>query len=113
MLQSGHQLGRPLRVKDINELAGVVPTEIIEESIKAATELNAKDLATWVEKKLVIAAYPALQFVHQVNIIFCHIIDIYYAACGTFGQAGYIVGIKKVNDGYQIGRSRCFPDRGR
>lgn len=68
LLQSGHQLGRPLRPVDMDELAGVIPEEVIREALSMASDSSASvsTLVDWVQKRLVTAGYPAHQFIAQV-----------------------------------------------
>lgn len=69
LLQSAHQLGRPLRVEDVDEMAGVIPGHFIEEALKIATDPKTavQVLLDWVNYKIVRAGFPALQFIHQVT----------------------------------------------
>lgn len=69
LLQSAHQLGRPLKLDDVDELAGVIPNHLVEEALLVASDAKTTiaTLLDWTNLKIVRAGYPAMQFIHQVQ----------------------------------------------
>lgn len=69
LLQCAHQLARPLAEKDFEELAGVIPAELIQEAVGILTDASLDTLKVfdWVNKKLVREGYPAHQFIAQLT----------------------------------------------
>lgn len=69
LLQSAHQLGRPLEERDFEELGGVIPEELVEEAVRVLQDgsLDALKVIDWVNKRLVREGYPAQQFIAQLT----------------------------------------------
>lgn len=69
LLQSASQLRRTITVADAEELAGVVPEQVVQDAAKVLTDKLAStaEVTQWVQKRLVTAGYPAHQFVDQVS----------------------------------------------
>jgi replication factor C subunit 2/4 len=69
LLQSAHQLGRPLRAEDADELAGVIPGQFVDEALRLAGDpkTTIQVLLDWVNAKVIRAGYPAMQFIYQVS----------------------------------------------
>lgn len=66
LLQSAHQLGRPLAPnQNLDELAGIVPGKVVAEAIALLQDPQA-DLIDWVQANLIMAGFPAHQFISQL-----------------------------------------------
>lgn len=68
LLQGAKRLGRPLKLDDgsIEELAGVIPAQVITKSLDIIKSANGSAaLLDFVQKELVTKGYPALQFIQQ------------------------------------------------
>jgi replication factor C subunit 2/4 len=73
LLQSCQRLHRPdypINARLVNELAGVVPEELVAEALALVKAAPSNELVEFVQHKLVIAGFPAGQFLEQ----FCRLL---------------------------------------
>lgn len=69
LLQMAHRLGGPLTTAMLEELGGVIPESLIQESLSICTSNGPiQGLVEFCEKSIILKAYPVQQFLHQFSL---------------------------------------------